>query len=429
MSFRKLDKSGRAWIGSVVLLAAGMALGAFFYAWLGSVESPESVPVAAHTGEDEHEGGAAGTIRIPLEAQEGSGLEVQQAVMRTIQTTLRVTGTVAPDQTRVAHIRPLARGVVEEVFVQLGDRVQKGDPLVSYDNIELGFAVGEYLSAKADLRSTQTTLDVKQTILARSREMLEVGAIARTTHDVREAEYRDAQAQVSSMQARVAKFEEQLHRFGLTDEDLKRLNEDDEAGYHRTSSHSTLRAPSAGIITAYDVTNGETVDPSSALLTITDISTVWVQADVYEQNLSAVHIGKPVDIRVDAYPGETFRGPITYISDVVEPETRTARVRCVVANPNARLKLDMFATVEIPTEQTSQVLAVPVESVQRIDDQTVVFVKLSDVEFEQRPVAIGAEAEGWVEIRQGVEAGELVISEGSFYAKTAALRELIGDEH
>lgn len=429
MSLRKLDNSGRAWIGSVVLLAAGMALGAFFYAWLGTVESPESAPAAAHTGEDDHEGGAAGVIRIPLEAQKGSGLEVQQAVMRTIQTKLRVTGTVAPDQTRVAHIRPLARGVVEEVFVQLGDRVQKGDPLVSYDNIELGFAVGEYLSAKADLRSTQTTLDVKQTILARSREMLEVGAIARTTHDVREAEYRDAQAQVSSMQARVAKFEEQLHRFGLTDEDLKRLNEDDGAGYHRTSSHSTLRAPSAGIITAYDVTNGETIDPSSALLTITDISTVWVQADVYEQDLSAVHIGKPVDIRVDAYPGETFRGPITYISDVVEPETRTARVRCVVANPRTRLKLDMFATVEIPTEQTSQVLAIPAEAVQRIDDQTVVFVRLSDVEFEQRPVTIGAEAEGWVEILQGVEAGELVISEGSFYAKTAALRELIGDEH
>lgn len=429
MTFRRSERSGRAWIGSIVLLVVGMAFGALSYAWFGANSSSEKAPRTAADTQAAHEDAEEGVVRIPLEAQKGSGLEVQQAVLRKIQTTLRVTGTVAPDQTRVAHIRPLARGVVEEVFVQLGDRVQKGDPLVSYDNIELGFAVGEYLSAKADLRSTQTTLDVKQTILARSREMLEVGAIARTTHDVREAEYRDAQAQVSSMQARVAKFEEQLHRFGLTDEDLKRLNEDDGSGYHRTSSHSTLRAPSAGIITTYDVTNGETIDPSSALLTITDISTVWVQADVYEQDLSAVHIGKPVDIRVAAYPRETFRGPITYISDVVEPETRTARVRCVVANPRARLKLDMFATVEIPTEQTSQVLAVPVEAVQRIDDQAVVFVRLSEVEFEQRPVAIGAEAEGWVEIHQGVEAGELVISEGSFYAKTAALRELIGDEH
>ena len=429
MTFRQSDKSGRTWIGSTVLLAVGMALGALLFTWFGAGDNSDSASEATQEEPDGHDKAEEGVVRIPLEAQRTSGLRTQQAVMRSMQTSLKVTGTVTPDQTRVAHVRPLARGVVGEVFVQLGDRVQKGDPLVSYDNIELGLAVGEYLSAKADLRSTQTNLDVKETILTRSREMLAVGAIARTTHDVREAEYRDAQAQVSSMQARVAKFEEQLHRFGLTDEDLKRLNEDDGAGYHRTSSHSILRAPSAGIITAYDVTAGETVDPSSALLTVTDISTVWVQADVYEQSLGEVRVGKAVDIRVASYGDEVFRGSITYISDVVEPETRTVQVRCVVENPGARLKLDMFATVEIPTEGTAQVIAVPSEAIQSIGDRAVVFVKRSEAEFEQRAVTTGVEAEGWIEIRDGIRAGEVVISQGSFYAKTAALRELIGDEH
>lgn len=429
MTSRQSDNSGRSWIGSVIILAAGMALGALLYSWFGTEGRPGVVLDAAKQTVSEHEESEEGVVRIPLEAQKTSGLQTQPAVMRPISTSLQVTGTVAPDQTRVAHIRPLARGVVEEVFVQLGDRVKKGDPLVSYDNIELGLGVGEYLSAKADLRSTRTMLEVKETILARSREMLEVGAIARTTHDIREAEYRDAQAQVDSAQARVAKFEEQLHRFGLTDEDLDKLNENDQAGYHRTASYSRLRAPSPGIITAYDVTTGETVDPSSALLTVTDISTVWVQADVYEQNLSAVRMGKDVAIRVAAYPGEVFRGRITYISDVVEPETRTARVRCVVENSRTRLKLDMFATVEIPTEQTVPVLAVPAEAIQRVSDRPVVFIKRSDEEFEQRQVVTGLEAEGWVEIQQGVEAGDTVITQGSFYAKTAALRELIGDEH
>ena len=349
--------------------------------------------------------------------------------MRPMETSLQVTATVAPDQTRIAHVRPLARGVVEEVFVQLGDRVKEGDPLISYDNIELGLAIGEYLSANADLRSTQTTLEVKETILARSREMLEVGAIARTTHDIREAEFRNAVAQVDSAQARVAKFEEQLHRFGLTDEDLRKLNQEKEAGYHRTASHSVLRAPFSGIVTTYDVAVGETVDPSSALLTLTDISTVWVLADVYEDNLSAVGMGKEVAIRVASYPNEIFRGRITYISDVVETKTRTVRVRCVVQNPRTRLKLDMFATVEIPTDETSQILAVPTQAIQRINDRPVAFVKLSDVEFEQRDVVTGREASGWTEIRDGLEPGDVVITQGSFYAKTAALRELIGDEH
>jgi len=174
---------------------------------------------------------------------------------------------------------------------------------------------------------------------------------------------------------------------------------------------------------------GETVDPSSALLTVTDISTVWVLADVYEENLGAVRMGKDVSIRVASYPDEVFRGRITYISDLVEPKTRTARVRCVVSNPRARLKLDMFATVEIPTEQTTEVLAIPTLAIQRINDRPVVFLKHSETEFEQREVEPGTEAGGWTEIRRGLEPGESVITTGSFYAKTAALRELIGDEH
>ncbi len=407
-----------------------MAAGALLYSWFGAAESVPTVSEeAAEAGHDEHEEGEEGVVHIPLEAQQSSGLQTQPAAVRAVETSLRVTGTVEPDQTRVAHIRPLARGVVEEVFVQLGDRVKKGDPLISYDNIELGLAVGEYLSARADLRSSQTTAEVKQTILARSREMLEVGAIARTVHDIRDAEYRDAQAQVDSARARVAKFEEQLHRFGLSDEDLKDLSDDNHPGYHRTSSHSMLRAPTAGIVTAYDVSPGETVDPSSALLTVTDISSVWVLADVYEQNLSAVRKGKQVAIRVVAYPDEVFRGRITYISDVVERETRTARVRCVVSNPRVRLKLDMFTTVEIPTGETVEVLAAPAEAIQRIDGQSVVFVRRTETEFEQRAVTTGLQADGWIEIQQGLEPGDAVITQGSFYAKTAALRDQIGDEH
>jgi cobalt-zinc-cadmium efflux system membrane fusion protein len=425
--------SGRAYLSAILLFAVGMAAGALVYAFLFSSQG-ETTLDAAHekaqeSVEPNHEEGEEGIIQIPIEAQTASGLQVAPAAMQQIETSLQVTGTVAPDQTRVAHIRPLARGVVEEVFVQMGDRVRQGDPLISYDNIKLGMAVGEYLAAKADLRSTQTSVEVKETILARSREMLAVGAIARTTHDIREAEFREAQAQVDAAQARVSKVEEQLHRFGLTDDDLQKLNAAHDTDYHRTASHSILRAPFSGVITAYDVSVGETVDPSSELLTLTDISTVWVLADVYEQNLSAVRVGKQVAIRIASYPDEVFQGRITYISDLVEPKTRTARVRCVADNPRARLKLDMFATVEIPTEETAQVLAVPTAAIQRIDDEPVVFVQLTETEFERRDVTTGIEAGGWTEIRSGLKPAERVISEGSFHAKTAALRELIGDEH
>lgn len=381
---------------------------------------------AAH---DEHETEGTGIVQIPVEAQKAGGIETEQAVVRAIESSIQVTGVVSADQARVARVRPLARGLVETVFVQQGDRVEQGDPLVSYDNIELGLAIGEFLSANADLRSRRATLEAQETILSRSRQMLEVGAIARTEHEIRTARYNDAQAQVNAEQARVAQFEEQLHRFGLTEEDIKRLHEEEDTGFHRTASITTLRAPSPGIVTAIEVRPGETVDGSSALLTLTDILRVWVLADIFEHDLGSIPLGNSVSVRVPAYPQATFRGRITYISDVLELETRAARVRCVVENPGSLLKLGMFATVEIRGGRSVESLAVPASAIQGVNGRPVVFVQRSDSTFELSEVETGVEADGWMEIRTGLSAGDSVITSGSFYAKTATLRELIGHGH
>lgn len=430
MTIRSQKTPSWLWWAGIALVAGGMAIGAALYAVLGSTGDSAGAPTQtdphAEEGHREHE---EGVVEIPLRAQQESGLKVEQATLRPFRDSLRVTGIVGPVQTGVAHVRPLARGVVDEVFVQLGNQVRKGQPLLSYDNIELGVAIGEYLSAVSSLRASRTELDVKKKILDRSAEMLRVGAVARTTHDIREAEYRSAESFVGNARSNVAKFEEQLHRFGLSDADLETLHVQRENGYHRTASHTTINAPNGGVVTAYNVNSGETVDPSSELLTITDISTLWVLADVYERDLGSVKLGSNVSIRVPTYPDEVFEGRITYISDAIEPQTRTARVRCVVDNSGKRLKLDMFATVEIPTEAIAQGVAVPTVAIQKIENQPVVFVRRSDSTFEQRPVILGLEAKGWTQILNGVREGEAVIGVGSFYAKTAALRELIGDEH
>jgi cobalt-zinc-cadmium efflux system membrane fusion protein len=417
------------WLAAVAILAVGVTIGATLYALLGAgAAAPSPQPSDLHA-EDEHSSLGEGVIEIPLEAQKEGGVQVEPATPKPFRNFLKVTGVIGPDQTRVTNVRPLARGVIDEVFVQLGDQVRRGQPLLSYDNIELGLAIGEYLSASSQLRASRTDLDVKKKILDRSAEMLRVGAQARTTHDIREAEYRSAQSSVDNAQSNVAKFEEQLHRFGLSDADLETLVKQGDSGYHRTASHTAIKAPIGGVVTAYNLSRGETVDPSSELLTITDISTVWVLADVYERDLGSVKHGSSVSIRVASYPDEVFTGRITYISDVIETQTRTARVRCVVDNSEKRLKLDMFATIEIPTNVLAEGIAVPKTAIQQIDNRTVVFIQRSETTFEQRPVTAGLDANGWVQILSGVREGDRVISVGSFYAKTAALREQIGDEH
>ena len=141
---------------------------------------------------------------------------------------------------------------------------------------------------------------------------------------------------------------------------------------HREASLNVLRAPFDGVVTEYSVAVGDLVGPGRELLTITDISTVWVLADVYESDLGRLPPAAEVTIRTEAYPDRTFTGRITYVSDTIEAATRAAHVRCVVENADDALKLGMFVSVTIPTNERVAALAAPIAAVQRIDGQPVV---------------------------------------------------------
>ena len=429
MTPRRTPGTGLGWIGAVALLVCGIALGYSGYFW-ASAPTGALGGAGAHDGEeDEHEENSAPTVNIPAPVRAANGVVVRPAEIREFQTPLTVTGTVAADQTRIAHIRPLSRGIVDQVFVGLGDHVSSGDPLVSYDNVNLGVVIGGYRAAHADLQSSLTTLDVDATLLTRSGEMLEIQAIARTQHDVIEAAHKDSLARVDGARARVLELEEQLHRFGLSEEDVERLGDDGDDTYHRTASHTVLRAPSSGIVIELEVTSGETIGMSSRLLTIADIATVWVLADVSERDLGAVRLGDEVSIRLAAYHGESFRGRITYGGDLVDTRTRTAHVRCEVQNDGLRIKPGMFASVDIPSGSTHEAVAVPADAIQEIGGRTVVFVRTGGAEFERRAIAAGIESDGWVEIRDGLRVAEEVIAAGSSLAKAMAFGSEVSQLH
>jgi cobalt-zinc-cadmium efflux system membrane fusion protein len=188
-----------------------------------------------------------------------------------------------------------------------------------------------------------------------------------------------------------------------------------------------LNAPFDGIVTKLSSAEGESIQPDTQLMELADISTVWVQADVFERDLSAVRGGQTAVIRLEAYPDEAFQGRVTYIGDAVDRETRTTRIRCEVPNPNRRLKLDMFATVQLPGKGTQSVLMVPQGAVQQLEGKQVVFVREKEQEFAIRPVKTGASAEGWVEIIEGVKPGETAVVRGSFVLKAEHLKAEMGE--
>jgi cobalt-zinc-cadmium efflux system membrane fusion protein len=418
------DRPGGAAGASLAFaLAVGLAVGAAGV-WLFTGTPPADLPAEDHAGDL-----PPGIVEIPANAQTNAGIEIAPAATTRLSGTLDVTGIVTPDESRVAHMRPLARGVVETIAVSLGSQVTAGEPLLTYDNVELGQLVGEFLIEQAALRQARTDREVKRTTLGRAESLIQIEAIAQRELDVRRAEFENAEAAVASVQARASRVEEQLHRFGLSDADVNALAPEPNEAPHRAASHSILRAPFRGVVTKFDVAVGEVVDPDKELFTVADISTLWVLADVYEKDLSKVTPDGMVSIRVDAYPDRTFSGRITHVSDLIDPTTRTAKVRCVVENLDGALKLDMFAKVLMGTTDERLALAVPADAIQQVDGQSVVFVRQDATHFERRDVVTGLRAGDLIEILGGLEEGEPVVGAGSFYLKTALLRERIGDEH
>ena len=410
-------------LGFALVLVAGIALGG------AAVWLLRDQPAAESSTEEHASDLPAGIVEIPEAAQKNANVEIAAVATTRVPGILEVTGSVTPDESRVAHVRPLARGVVETIAVSLGSRVTKGQTLLTYDNIELGQLVGEFLTEQAALRQAQTDREVKSTSLERAEALIKIEAIAQRELDVRRAEFKNGEAAVASAQARVSRVEEQLHRFGLSDADLKALAPEAQEAPHRAASHSTLRAPFSGVVTKFDVASGEVVEPDKELFTVADISTVWVLADVYEKDLSKITRDGTVAIKVDAYPARTFTGRITHVSDIIDPATRTARVRCVVENGDGALKLDMFAKVLLGTSEERDALAVPSDAVQQVDGQSVVFTQQTSTRFERHLVQIGRRSGDLVEILGGLDEGQKVVGKGSFYLKTALLRERIGDEH
>lgn len=402
-------------------LAIGMVAGAASWSWL------RGRPAVSAPREEKRPETPAGVIELSEDAQRNADVSTAAVAAITLPTTVELTGAVTPEEARVAHIRPLARGLIEDVSVRLGDRVQKNQPLVTYDNIALGELIGEYLTDRAALRQADTDLEVKRTALNRGEALIKTEAIAQQTLDQRRAEFKNAEAAVASARARVSKIEEQIHRFGLSDPDLEKLRPEEGQNPHRVASHNVLRAPFDGIITKYDVAPGELVEPERELFTIINLATVWILADVYEKDIAKVAANTDVTLRVDAYPERQFGGRITYVSDLIDPKTRTAKVRCVVPNSDGALKLDMFAKVIVPTRDQREALTVPVEAVQQIDNQSVVFVRQSPTQFLRRDVKVGATAGDHVEVSGSIKPGDVVVAKGSFYLKTALLRERIAE--
>jgi len=375
--------------------------------------SAPSDPGEAET-HDEHEGEGheGGRLELSAEKVEAMGLEFSVAIMKALPFRLETTGQVAFDEKRRAHVTPRIPGRVVKVYANLGDTVRRGEVLATLDAIELGRAKADYLQARAREQLTRETLEREEGLLADRISSQQEVLAARAAYQEAEAALRNA--------------DETLHLYGVPQEVVDNLSYDNPG-----RSLFSLTAPFSGTVVEKHVTLGELLTPESESMTIADLSNLWVWIDVYERDVARVHIGDDVEVTVEAYPGEVFAGVVSYLSAVVDRDTRTIRARIDVESPDGRLRPGMFARVVVsdPHAQSGEAapaaLVIPADAVQRIGDRAVVFVALGKTEFETREVHVARHAGEEVEIEDGLEPGDRIVTQGAFLLKSEASKDQI----
>jgi Cu(I)/Ag(I) efflux system membrane fusion protein len=332
--------------------------------------------VPVYAGEDEAEPTPANQIRISTEKVQKLGVRTEAAGMKALDKSVSAAGRIELDEQRVYIIAPKFEGYVERLHVgATGQAVAKGQPLFEVYSPELVSAQREYAIAAQGVQSLK-------------------GA---------QSEAQDGMKQLTESSLT------RLRNWDISEQQVKALAKSGEA--RRTM---TFRSPVSGIVTEKKALQGMRFMPGEALYQIADLSSVWVLADVFEQDIALVKVGARAKVTINAYPDQAFEGPVTYVYPTLKSETRTVQVRIELPNPRQLLKPGMFANVELAVAPRKNTVTVPVSAVIDSGTRRIVLVQAQEGRFEPREVKLGARSNDYVEVLAGVNDGELVVVAANF---------------
>jgi cobalt-zinc-cadmium efflux system membrane fusion protein len=345
-----------------------------------------------------HKSQQADTVRIPPEAQRQ--LMVEEVQLKSIAGDLTLSGKVQYSEDRYAKISSPLVGRVTEVHAKLGERMSAGQVLLRIESAEIGAAYSDYAKADSDLNFTTRNYAV-------AKELYETKALSKK--DLVQAENDFLKFQAEYRRARERLLALRVPAFEL----------DKPREQQRISSRFDLKSPIEGTVVERNVTVGQMVgnDPAQMLYTIADLSVLQVVAEVYEKDLRRVTKGAAATVTVEAYPDDTFPAIVVYIGDVVDPSTRTIKVRCNVKNPQLKLKPEMFARLRLKLVSEIPVMVLPKEAVIELGGQGFVYVQTAQDTYVRKAVVTGTVAGDSIQIREGLQPGERVVVKGALLLK------------
>lgn len=345
----------------------------------------------------------ADLLTLDAQTKELIGLKTAEAIVTNLDEAVPVPGKIINNENNEIHINTLIPARVNELMADWGAAVKKGQPLVCLESIELGKKRAEYDRAEAELELAMAEYERKQ-------RLYEQQAVSEKLF--LEAEAKKRSAEISLEYAR-----KMLRLTGLNEEEIFAPPDEDDV---IEGCSVRLISPIDGVVIERNVKRGEQVEPGECLFKILDVSSVWIEADIFEKDLLHVHKGGKIKIRVSAYPDRVFHGEIFYVGSTLDEVTRTVKVRSEVQNNERLLKPGMYAAVELVTGEKENVIAIQEEAVLSEDNLYFVFVQEGD-SYHRHPVEIGSRSDGLVEVISGVSAGDLVVVQGNYQLKSRLL--------
>lgn len=352
-------------------------------------------------------------VKLSAEALKRGQIEIAAATTQRFSQSIEAPGRLAFNEDAAARAGTIVGGRVTKVFAMVGDVVKKGQPLVYLHSHELIDARAAAAKAAVIVADKQRALTFAKAEAERAERLLAAKALA-------QRESAQAQANVKAVEAELAHAQAEKQR---ADEFLEHLSVP-----HDNHDDIVIYSPISGYVTKRDVSVGTVVTEASDLMHVADTSTLWAVAAVPETHAAQLRTGQRVSLKLPAFPDARFSGRVVFLGNELDPATRTVQVRCLVQNPNRRLRPEMTATIVVDAGGAQSVVAVPRDALQEFDGAQVVFLAGDDGVFEKLAVQTGREQSGQIEIISGLTAGQRVVTRGAFFIKTEFQKAALADE-
>ena len=337
-------------------------------------------------------------------------LETETVSLQSFSGFLTIPAKVITDQDSEAQIGSLVQGRVHQVFVKVGDFVKAGQILMTVEGLDVGEIKADFLIAKAALDYTKANYERQKKLydekIGSQKALLES-----------QAEYEKALAEYKAE-------DRKIHSVGLSDKEII----EGKIGEEHTSGTLPIKSSINGVVVERNVVLGQFVDATTNAFKVINTNTVWVDGQIYEKDIAKVNQKTNALFTSATYQNEKFNGRIIYIGQTVNEQTRTITVRGEFNNANNKLKPQMFGELKIPVGSNAKAIMIPAEAVVKEAEEEYVFVQTSDSSFAQRIVITGTNLDNRIEILEGLQEGEKVVSKGVFYLKSELKKDELGGE-